>query len=80
MPAKFAARRLSLTLSEFRECLPDLYRRGFPKPDETTGMYDLDAIDEWRRQRHPKLFLTSGPSPMDADTIRDRVRGKAWAR
>ena len=45
-PAK-AARRLHLTLSEFERALPELRRRGFPQPDETTGNYDLAAIDDW---------------------------------
>ena len=32
--------------------LPGLLARGFPAADATTGNYDLDAIDLWRRQRH----------------------------
>jgi len=44
-PAK-AARRLHLTEAQFNEKLPDLHRRGFPRADPTTGMYDLKAIDE----------------------------------
>lgn len=80
IPAGKAARRLHLSLSEFREMLPALYKRGFPKPDETTGMYDLDAIDAWRHRRHPHLFLTTDTPSVDANTLRNRVRGKAWRK
>ena len=60
VPAEKAARRLHLTLEEFREKLPKLISRGFPSPDPDTAMFDLEAIDEWRRRRHPQVFnLTS---------------------
>lgn len=59
VPIEKAARRLHLTKAELERYLPKLYARGFPEPDETTGMFDLDAIDEWRRRRHPELFLTA---------------------
>jgi hypothetical protein len=49
-PAK-AARRLYLTEVQFDEKLPDLCKRGFPRADPTTGMYDLKAIDEWMDNR-----------------------------
>jgi hypothetical protein len=52
VPAKKAARRLHLTLARFNELLPKLIKRGFPEPDPDTGMFDLDAIDLWRRSRH----------------------------
>ena len=52
VPAEKAARRLHLTQAEFREKLPELLARGFPPPDETTGMFDLHAIDRWRSARH----------------------------
>ena len=56
VPPKKAARRLYLTLEQFRVHLPRLLARGFPMPDPTTGMYDLDAIDRWRHRRHAALF------------------------
>jgi hypothetical protein len=52
VPAKKAARRLHLTLARFNELLPKLIKRGVPEPDPDTGMFDLDAIDFWRRSRH----------------------------
>lgn len=70
VPAEKAARRLHLTLAEFEKVLPALYGRGFPRPDPTTGMYDLDAIDEWRRRRHPHLFLTQPERARDARALR----------
>lgn len=65
-----AARRLSLTETRFQELLPELIKRGFPAPDPTTGMYDLDAIDLWRRSRHPRLYgltpIASSAEPKQA--------------
>jgi hypothetical protein len=52
VPREKAARRLHLTLACFNELLPNLIKRGFPEPDTDTGMFDLDAIDLWRRSRH----------------------------
>jgi hypothetical protein len=37
VPKLKAARRLGLTEAEFDQVSEDLYRRGFPKPDPTTG-------------------------------------------
>lgn len=62
VPADKAARRLHLTPERFTAVLPDLLRRGFPAADPTTGMYDLDAIDLWRKGRHANMRgLTAGP-------------------
>ena len=73
VPVHIAARRLGLSESEFRAVLPNLEGRGFPNADETTGRYDLDAIDEWRRQRHPHLFLIHSEQARD---VRAVVRGR----
>jgi hypothetical protein len=62
-PAK-AARRLHLTLAEFTAALPDLYRRGFPRPDETTGYYFLPAVDRWMESRD---------TPISDDPISERI-------
>jgi hypothetical protein len=62
-PAK-AARRLHLTLVAFNEVLPQLYARGFPRPDPTTGMFDLKAIDAWQDARSglsPALTVDAAP-------------------
>lgn len=75
-----AARRLGLALSEFEARLPRLLSRGFPPPDPDTGNYDLEAIDRWRRRRHPHLFpeqhdvLTAPPVARDAaDVVGARI-------
>ena len=47
VPPEKAARRLHLTLAGFDLVREELYARGFPRPDPTTGMYDLVAIDAW---------------------------------
>lgn len=54
--AENAARRLGLSLPQFETCKYALFDRGFPEPDPTTGMFDLDAIDQWRKLRNPALF------------------------
>lgn len=76
-PPIAAARRLWLTLEEFTAQLPELMQRGFPPADPTTGNYDLDAIDAWRRSRYPQLFrqpLTLATTARDAkDVVADRV-------
>jgi hypothetical protein len=60
---------LGLTEVQFLEKLPELLARGFPKADETTDLFDLDAIDEWRRRRHPQLFLTGPEQARDARAV-----------
>lgn len=76
-PPIAAARRIWLSLEEFKAKLPELRQRGFPTPDETTGNYDLDAIDVWRKARYPHLFadrLTLAPTARNAkDVVADRV-------
>jgi hypothetical protein len=52
VPPEKAARRLHLSLVRFIELLPNLIKRGFPDADPDTGMFDLDAIDLWRNNRH----------------------------
>lgn len=65
-PAKAVARRLGLPEIIFLQLLPELYARGFPKVDPTTGQFDLDAVDEWRRSRHPHLFSGKVEQARDA--------------
>ena len=69
VPAPQAARRLGKKLADFETLLPKLIGRGFPEPDPDTGNFDLDAIDAWRRTRHPHLFLTSIPRARDARAV-----------
>ena len=78
VPPSVAARRLWLSLDAFEKALPMLIGRGFPAPDPTTGNFDLDAIDEWRRRRNPHLFdtqpLPSGSAARDAKgLVGDRI-------
>lgn len=71
VPAEKAARRLHLTTVEFLDQLPALIARGFPAADDTTGMYDLKAIDEWMDNRRAS---TGKPLLQDARTSRkDRL-------
>lgn len=78
-PPMVAARRLWLTLEQFNAQLPSLLLRGFPQADKTTGMYDLDAIDAWRRARNPQVYadrLTPAPTARNAqDVVAQRLAG-----
>jgi hypothetical protein len=73
VPPAIAARRLGLTTEAFEAKLAELRQRGFPAPDPTTGHYDLDAIDAWRRARNPQLFgtpsLTANATTRDAKSV-----------
>ncbi|GGC90831.1 hypothetical protein GCM10010994_55780 [Chelatococcus reniformis] len=73
IPPEKAARRLHLTAAEFRDALPRLLARGFPAPDPTTGMFDLEAIDRWRHARHLRLFpeLTAAAPPAEPPRVND---------
>lgn len=77
VPPAVAAKRMGMTLEAFVAKLPDLLQRGFPAADPTTGNFDLDAVDAWRRARYPHLAgeaLTLVPRARDArDVVRDRV-------
>jgi hypothetical protein len=76
IPAAIAARRLGLTAEQFQEKLPELLRRGFPAPDETTGNFCIEAVDRWRLNRFPHLFhelpAIEGPRT-DRETARSRI-------
>jgi hypothetical protein len=70
VPITKAARHLGLTIDQFRAKLPELYRRNFPSPDPTTGMFDLEAIDRWQDARNPQIFSQSAvDAPIDARTV-----------
>jgi hypothetical protein len=61
VPPEKAARRLHLSIERFNEVLPKLLKRGFPAADQDTGMFDLQAIDLWRANRHRSSGLTTVP-------------------
>jgi hypothetical protein len=71
------ASRLGLTLSEFEACRGELETRNFPRPDQTTGRYCIEAVDRWRLARHAKLFpeLTGAPVAVNAGAVfEERLR------
>jgi hypothetical protein len=75
IPPNKTARRLHLTLEEFRAKLPELLTRGFPAPDPTTGMYDLKAIDTWADSRNPRIFQDIETDKKDArQVVNDRLQ------
>jgi hypothetical protein len=74
VPPVVAARRLGLTLQAFEQKLAELRNRGFPPADPTTGNYDLDAIDAWRKLRYPQVFPASLTPPTTARNASDVVR------
>ncbi len=73
--AKVAARMGFAGVREFESALPELRRRGFPAADPTSGHYCIEAIDRWRRRRHPDLFpeLTVLGEARDASVARQRL-------
>ena len=71
IPATKAARRLHLSLDEFRAKLTELVSRGFPPADPTTGMFYLPAIDQWMAARF-KLTEDS-TSQNDWNLIDERI-------
>jgi hypothetical protein len=50
------ARLMGLSSQDFDALLPQLRLRGFPEPDCTTGLYCVEAVDQWRLRRHSNLF------------------------
>ncbi len=78
VPAAQAARRLGLTEAQFELVKYELYDRGFPRPDVTTGMYDLVAIDEWMNRRSnltDRCDLTPARSARNAqEGFAERIR------
>lgn len=78
-PPIAAARALWLTLEQFQAKLPELRTRGFPDPDPTTGNFDMDAINAWRRRRFPHLFAENltpvTPARNASDVVRARLTG-----
>jgi hypothetical protein len=79
VPPYTAARWMGKSLEEFEAQLPALLERGFPRADPTTGNYDLDAINVWRRTRYPHLYreqLTLVSAARNAsDVVRARLTG-----
>ena len=75
VPTLTAARRMGMTSEAFIAALPNLIARGFPKPDPDTANFDLDAIDAWRRARHPHLYSGRPEfAARDATTVaQDRI-------
>jgi len=81
VPEPVIARLLALSVEKFRELAPKLKERGFPAPDPTTGNYDLQAVNAWRRSRAPHLFLTKEASPRDARSVcKSRLGDGQWLR
>ena len=69
VPPEKAARRLGVTLADFQAALPRLLERGFPEADPDTGNFDLEAIDAWRRRRHPHLYDGEVIGARDASAV-----------
>ncbi|QDI81656.1 hypothetical protein E8E01_14990 [Methylorubrum populi] len=71
-PVEKIARRLCLTEAQFRDCARRLYARGFPLPDETTGMYHLESVDRWCKRQRPDLYPELTFSPPSAESAPPR--------
>lgn len=80
-PLGEAARLMGLQPREFERLLPQYLARGFPSPDELSGLFDLDAVLEWRRRRFPEVYgLTDAAGARDArGLVQQRIAGLARA-
>ena len=76
VPPEEAARRLGINPNVFADKLPNLFARGFPRPDPDTGNFDLQAIDRWMDSRNPHLFgVGAEMGARDARTVvGDRIQ------
>lgn len=65
------ARRLGMRTDECRPKMPELYARGFPRPDPTNHRFDPEAVERWRRLRNEQLFpeLSTPKLAKDASSI-----------
>ena len=68
--AEHAARRLGLTNAEFKNHLPELYSRGFPRPDLTTQRFDRKAIEHWMDSQSG---LAVAPAARDGSVLAARI-------
>jgi len=80
IPAEKVARRMHLTITQFKACKVRLFTRGFPRPDPDTGMYCLEAVDRWRLLRHPALFPELMPKDPTAPGVAPEKDLGAMAR
>ena len=76
VPPEEAARRLGVKPNIFADKLPNLFARGFPRPDPDTGNFDLQAIYRWMDSRNPHLFgVGAEMGARDARTVvGDRIQ------
>jgi len=76
VPPEEAACRLGIKPNIFADKLPNLFARGFPRPDPDTGNFDLQAIDRWMDSRNPHLFgVGAEMGARDARTVvGDRIQ------
>jgi hypothetical protein len=77
VPPGKVARWLHVTLAEFDERKGELFARGFPRPDPTTGTYDLKALEACQDAQSalaPAPSAVGDPAPVNAsDVFRDRM-------
>lgn len=72
------ARRLGISLAEFRGKRQELESVNFPKPDGVLGTYCLEAVDKWI-DRRAGLIRDDDPSSAQAAMLQ-AVRDRAWAK
>jgi ABC-type glycerol-3-phosphate transport system substrate-binding protein len=70
-----AARRLGISVNDFKERIDAFEKAGFPSPDPVTGHYDIEAIDRYIEARNPKLFgkPDDGGAITDPSVIKQRI-------
>jgi hypothetical protein len=75
------AELLGLSLTDFEARQSALREGGFAKPDSTTGLYCIEAVNRWRSCLHPHLFpeLPSTRTAPQSDAVfGERFRRFDW--
>lgn len=78
VPPEKIARRLGVTLAEFRLKQAELEQEGFPPADRLLGTYCLEAVDRWI-DRRAGLIPQGGPVS-DPAIVVQMAGQKAWRR
>lgn len=91
---RVVAHLFGVDATDMAELLPLLYDRGFPRPEPLTGHFDIEAVQAWRRNRHPGLLapparpandgpgtnLTNRGTAEDARAVFDRIKANRNAQ
>lgn len=78
VPIEKVARRLGVSVAEFRAKQADLEREGFPRADGVLGTYCLEAVDRWIDRRAG--LIPHGAPVSDPAVVLQMAGQKAWRK